>query len=230
MSTRRDYIAAIGSMVGGELPLGEAEQIAAVSVAVKKHSGHRPRIIVEDEIGNAGFDYAITNLANWSDGFSVIRQVEYPVDDTDADADILQDDQWTIYEKPAGKYLRFVQDKPATTESMRITYTAQHSCTDTECTIKAIDEDFVQFLAAAYFCDMLATYYAQTQDSTIQADSVDHKSKASEYAARARVYRKLYYDHLGIKEGETVAASVTRDQDMKSSWGGDKLTHPGRYR
>jgi hypothetical protein len=221
---------AIGSMVGGELPLGDAEKVAAVLAAVKKHSDHRPRIIVEDEIGNAGFDYALTLLANWSEGFSIIRQVEYPVDDTEAEAEILQDDLWTIYQKPAGKYLRFLEDEPAATESIRITYTSPHTCSDSSCTIAVHDDDFVQMLAAAYFCDMLATYYAQSQDSTIQADSVDHKSKASEYGARARVYRKLYYDHLGIKEGQAVAASVTRDQDLPGTWGGDKLTHPGKYR
>jgi len=230
MRTRQDYITAIGHLVGGELPLGETEKIFAINAALKKYSGHRPRIEVEDEDGNGSFDYALTLLASWAEGFSTIKSVEYPVDDTEAEASVLQDDAWQIYQKPGGKYLRFLGDTPETTEDLRITYTALHTCTDAACTVSSYDEEPLQILAASIFCDMLAAYFAQTQDSTIQADSVDHKSKASEYAARARAYRKMYFDHLGIKEGETPAASVTKDQDMPGSWAGEKMTHPRKYR
>ena len=212
MSKRQDFITAISNLVGGELPLGETEKIFAISKAVKKYSGDRPREIIEDETGAGAFDYAVTLLASWTEGFSSIKKVEYPVDDTSKTPDILADDAWTIYKKPAGNYLRFLEDKPAATESMRITYTALHVCDDTQSTIPTVDEEAVQMLAAAGFCDMLAAYYSQTQDSTIQADSVDHKSKASEYASRARTYKKEYTDHLGIIAGSVAPASVTRDQ------------------
>lgn len=230
MSTRQDYITAIGQLVQGEIPLDEADKILAIDMAVKEHSRHRPRIVVEDEDGDGGFDYAITGLAAWADGFSVIKSVEYPVDDTDETPDVLQDDAWMIYEKPAGKYLRFLEDSPPATEDFRVTYTALHTCTDAVCTIKSIDDEAVQTLAAAYFCEMLATYYAQSQDSTIQADSVDHTSKSRDYAARAKIYRKHYFDHLGIEEGQTPAASITRDQDTWPSWRTDRMTHPRKYR
>jgi len=135
-----------------------------------------------------------------------------------------------MYAKPAGKFLRFLEDKPATDESMRVTYTALHTCTDAACTVDDYDEESVQALAAGYFCNMLSAYYAQTQDSTISADSVDHSSKGREYAARARAYRTMYFNHIGIKEGRTSAASVTGDQDKKASWASDKLTHNRKYR
>ena len=230
MSTRQDYLTAIGLLVGGDLPLGEAEKLFAIGAALKKYSGHRPRIIPEDEAGSGSFDYPLTLLADWTEGFSAIKSVEYPVDDTTRATPILQDDAWTIYQKPAGKCLRLLEATPTATESLRITYTALHACTDADCTIPSGDEEAVQALAASQFCEMLAAYYAQTQDSTIQADSVDHKSRASEYAGRARAYRKMYYDHMGIKESGVPAASVTRDQDMHASWGSDRLTHPRRYR
>jgi len=230
MITRQDFLTALSSLVKGELPLGEPEKIMAIGIAVKEHSKHRPLIIVEDEAGAAAFDYALTLLASWAEGFSSIKTVEYPVDDTDADAAILQDDAWTIYQKPAGKYLRFLEDKPAASESFRVTYTALHTCTDAACTVETAQEEAVQILSAAHFCNMLAAYYAQTQDSTIMADSVDHKSKAAEYAARSRAYRKLYFDYMGIEEGKTVAASVTRDQDAATSHRGDQLTHPRKFR
>ena len=227
--TRQDYITAIGNMVGGELPLDEAEKILAIGAAMKEHSKQRPLTVVEDETGNDGFDYAITLLASWSDGFSVIKTVEYPVDDDDETPNILQDDAWRMYEKPAGEYLRFLEDKPDTDESIRVTYTALHTCTDAACTVKAFDDEAAQALAAAHFCNMLSTYYAQTQDSTINADSVDHSSKGREYAARAKMYRGIYFNHIGIKEGQAAAASVTRDQDKDASWG-NKMTHGRKYR
>jgi hypothetical protein len=230
MSNRQEYIEAVGQFVQGEIPLSEADKILAISQAVKEHSKHKPLIVVEDIDGDGGFDYAVSGLESWNDGFSVIKQVEYPVDDDDQSPDILADDEWTIYQKPAGDYLRFLEDTPDATEDMRITYTAPHTCTDAACSIKNIDTEAVQALAAAYFCNMLSAYYAQAGEPTIQADSVDHKSRSSEYAGKARMYRKMYLDHLGVKEGQTIAASVTMDQDLNGSWGSDKLTHKGKYR
>jgi hypothetical protein len=228
MTTRQDYITALGHLVGGSLPLGEPEKIFAIGAALKKYSAHRPRIVVEDETGNGYFDYLLTLLADWVDGFSTIKTVEYPVDDTDETADLLRDDAWQIYRKPSGKALRLLENSPLATESLRITYTALHTCTDAACTVPSYDEEALQILAASIFCDMLAAYFAQTQDSTILADSVYHKSKSAEYSGRARAYRKMYFDHLGIKEGETPAASVTKDQVLGGSWGAGKMTHGRR--
>jgi len=231
MSTRHTYLRALGELVSGdELPLGEAETIVAIAMAIKEHSRHRPQQIVEDVTGDGGFDYAVSDLASFSDGFSSIKQVEYPVDDDDETAEILQDDAWEIYEKPAGKVIRFLEDEPAETESFRVTYTAVHTCTDSACTVDEFDDEAVQTLAAGFFCEMLSTYFAQMGDSTISADSVDHTSKSREYAARAKAWRGLYFQHLGIREGQIGAASVTKDYDLMGSWQRDKLTHPRKYR
>jgi len=230
MSTRQDYLTAVDNLVPGDLPLTEADKIYAIGKGMKDHSRHRPQEIVEDVDGDGGFDYAVSDLASFSDGFSVIKRVEYPVDDTDETPDILQDDEWMLYEKPTGKVLRFLEDTPAATEDIRVTYTALHTCTDSACTVKDYDEEAVQALCAAIFCEMLATWFAQAGDSTIDADVMDHKSRSKEYAARATTYKKMYFDHLGIKEGKTPAASVTRDQDKKASWASDKITHKKRYR
>lgn len=216
---------------GNDLPLGSAEKYLAVALAVKEYSKNVPRIVVEDVTGDSGFDYPLSSsLTYYSDGFSSIQSVEYAVDDTDETPDILQSDEWMIYQKPAGKVLRFLEDTPDTDESFRVTYTALHTCTDSACTVKDIDDEIVQMLSAAYFCEMLSTYYAQSTDSTIQADSVDHKSKAAEYAVRGRMYRKLYFVHLGIKEGGSPAVSLTKDWDKNASWGSDRLTHPRKWR
>lgn len=230
MSTRQDYITAVGLLVGGKLPLGEAEKIQAIALALGEHSRHRPHVVVEDVDGDGGFDYAVGDLESWSDGFSAVRLVEYPVDDDDENADRLADDAWEIYGKPSGDVLRFLEDTPAATEDFRVTYTATHACTDSACTVRATDDTAVQALAAAHFCQMLAAYYSQSDAPIMGADSVDHSSRSREYAARAKMYRKAYFDHMGIEEGKTPAASVTRDQDTTASWRTDHLTHRRRYR
>ena len=227
MSTRQDYITAIGHLVGGELPLGEPEKIFAINSAVKRYSRIKPKVTVEDEAGAGVFDYALTILASWSDDFSSIRQVEYPVDATQEEPNIIDADDWIIYEKPTGKYLRFLVSVPAATETIRITYTAPHACTDVVSTIPDGDKEAVQMLAAAIYCEMLAAYYAQTQDSTIMADSVDHKSKAAEYSARAKRFFLLYKEHLGVTdEATTPAAASVASLDMKYPGGAERLTHP----
>ena len=124
MITRQDFITALTSLVGGSLPLGETEQIFAINKAVKKYSRDRPFDVIEDESGSGAFDYALTLLASWNEKFSSIKKVEYPVDDTAAIPPVLADDAWTMYKKPAGPCLRFLEDKPMATETMRITYTA----------------------------------------------------------------------------------------------------------
>lgn len=230
MSTQQTYIDAIDQFVQGEIPLVDSDKVLAIAQAIKTHSRHNPRIVAEDVDGDGSFDYAVSGLASWSEGFSVIKQVEYPVDDDDETPDILQDDAWMMYRKPAGRVLRFLADTPSADEDLRVTYTALHTCTGLACTVDDYDEEAVQALAAGFFCDMLATYFSQDQDSTIAADSVEHSSKAKNYAARARTLKKMYYDHMGVVEGKAGAASVSHDQDKNASWGADKLTHKGRYR
>ncbi|MEN6639567.1 MAG: hypothetical protein ABFC95_10250, partial [Smithella sp.] len=230
MNVSDAYLAALDSLVGGTLPLEDPEKIQAISAAVAKYSSHRPREVIEEVDGDGTFDYLLSDLTSWLEGFSSIKTVEYPVDDTAQEPNILQDDAFKIFKKAAGSYLRFQEDAPSASEDFRITYTALHVCTNALCTIPASDEQAVQMLAAANFCQMIAAYYAQTQDSTIQADSVDHKSKASAYAGRARAYNQEYLNHMGIKEGIVGAASVTRDQDVKTSHGLDHMTHQRKWR
>ena len=228
---QQDYVVAIEQLVQGEMPLGNLDKVLAINMALKEHSRHKPRTVVMDIDGDGGFDYPIAdNLDDWADGFSVIKTVEYPVDDDDEIPSVLEDDAWTIYEKPDGKVLRFLEDKPAATEDIRITHTAVHTCTSSACTVAGFDDEAVQALAAAYLCDMMATFYAQSGDSTIGADAVDHKSKADEYARRGTAYRKLYYDHIGVAPGSVKPATGTKDLDVNYPWGWDRLTHPRKER
>lgn len=231
MSTQQNYIDAVDQFVQGDVPItADADKLLAIKQALKLHSKFKPVKVVEDFNGDGGFDYAIDDFASWSTGFSVIKSIEYPVDDDDQSPDMLQDDAWMIYTKPAGDYLRFLEDKPSASEDFRVTYTAQHAISVTACSVDDFDEVAVQALAASFFCNMISTYYAQGGEPMIDADSVDHKSRSSEYKSKANMYKAVYYEHMGIKEGKVKAASVTRDQDAAPSWQSDKLTHNRKFR
>ena len=230
MSNRQEYIAEVKKLVpGANHPIGEPEIIKAIQKAINTHSKHRPRIVVEEVAGDEGFDYAVADLAAWADDFSVVRQVEYPVDDTDEEAEILEEDEWEIFETSSGKFLRFLANTPDTTEEFRVTYTARHTCTDDDCSVAGGDDEAVQSLAAAHFCQMLATAYAQDQDSTVGADRVDDLSKSARYGRMRREYRAEYNEHMGIKDGKPKPASMNQDQDVMYPTGHDRLTHP-KYR
>ena len=68
MSARDDYLMALESLVGGDLPLSDGDRILAVSLAVKRYSKDRPRQVVEDVDGDGGFDYDLSDLEAWVDG------------------------------------------------------------------------------------------------------------------------------------------------------------------
>lgn len=230
MSTATAYLTVLGNLVPGTMPLTTADKTAAISAAVIEHSRNRPRVVVEDVTGDGGFDYELADLAAYTAGFSTVRQVEYPVAETLRQPNILIEDDWVIYPKPAGDYLRLLQATPTAAYKIRITYTALHTLTAQSGTIPAHHDTAVQTLAAAIFCHMLAAYYSQSEDGIIAADSVQHSNRAREYAIRAKTYRGIYYDLIGAEEGKAPAVSITSDQDLHIAGGMDRLTHPARYR
>jgi hypothetical protein len=212
--------------------LGSSERDNFIQEAVKIYSRHRPREVVKDITGDGGYDYAIaTNLTSWVKGFSIIKSIEYPADEREPIfLEEGSDEDFVVYEKEGGQYIRFFSDAPPATEKIRVVYTALHVVNDTLNTIPESDQDAVCNLAASLCSGALASAYAQTSDSTITADSVDHMSKSREYAARARVQKQTYMDFLGIKEGEVSPASAIKTIKVDYPGGGDRLTHPKKWR
>lgn len=230
MGTIQDYIAAVGTLVPGTLPLGDPEKIKAVTRALSTHSRYRPRRIVEDVQGAGVSDYAVSLFLSWEEGFSRVLQVEYPVPASGV-AELLEDEDWMVYEAPAGKLLRFLAHTPAVGQTFRAAYTVPHRFDlEGNSSVAEADEEAVHELAAAYYCEMLATYFAQDQDSTIAADSVDHTSKSKAYAGRAKDYRARYNEHMGIRGDGPPPVSMNQDQDVVYPTGWDRLTHPRKRR
>jgi len=225
------YKTAMAELVPGPHPLDGGEiadaQERAISRGMARHSDVKPRTVVEDIAGDGGSRYALTLLADWDAGFSGVLAIEYP-----ADADpvqVVDENDWSIYEAPAVQYLWLIRWAAAAGESIRVRYTAPHSCTADACTVPSAVEAPVQALCAAYYAQALAALYAHSQDSTISADSVDQQSKRREFAAIAKGYLLDYERAFNVRSGPR-PATVVQDLDPMASHGGDRLTHPRRWR
>lgn len=179
--------------------LGTADLDFAVAEAAKRYSRVRPREVVADVPGDGGFDYALP--APYDPEFSRVLQVEYPAGAREPHyVDRLD---WTLYKAPAGTVLRFERDTPQVGETVRVTFTALH----TPDSVPAAHTDVVTLIAAALACEQLASHYTNASDSTVLADSVDHKSKAAEYAQRAQRFWRLANELLPIPEQGAVQAA-----------------------
>ena len=213
--------------------LTPSDKDAFIQEAVVEHSRHRPLVKVADFSGDAAtYDIplgAAGGMTDWQEGFSVVRAVEYPAGEREPI--YLEADQWIEYVTPTGRVLRLLEDTPQVGEKVRISYGIMHTVSASTGTIPENDFPAVCNLAAAFAAHALSLQYAQLGDSTIGADSADHKSKSEEYAAASKRLRALYFAHMGINDEQGAgAASATRDWDAGPGYGGDYLTHPKEWR
>jgi hypothetical protein len=194
-----------------------------IDAAIKIFSRHRPDVSVVDITGDGTHDYALPS--GWVEGFSIIKSIEYPVDNVPAD--ILDNEEYEIYQAVAAKKVRLINYSPSAYDTFRVAFTVPRL----EATIPENDEDALCNLAASLCLEALANAYTQTSDSTIGADSVNWRTKGYEFGQRAKQFMKLYKEHMGIKEDDTTPpASAVADLDMKYPGGGERLTHPRRQK
>ena len=128
------------------------------------------------------------------------------------------------------RVLRFNYDTPGTSDVVRVVYSGLHTFTDATDTLPAVDLDAVINLASSITAYKVSSKYAKLGESSISADSIDYIDKSREWARVAENYLKMYTDHLGMKNGNNIAASVTQDQDTFLTGGDDFLFHGRRLR
>lgn len=202
-----------------------SERDIAIGLAVSRYSKDRPQAEVEDLTAPGGQTLALP--VAWESGFSCLQSLEYPVGNVPPS--MIDTGAWGIYNAPGTEQIMVQASLPAN-ETVRASFTIQHVLDAVTDTIDVVDREPVASYAAAVLCDQLASLYSGDTDSTIQADNVDHQSKAREFALRAKTLRKRYYDELGIDPKRNVAAGVVVDLDLPNSLGNDRLLHPGRRR
>lgn len=198
----------------------------AIAAAVERYSQDRPRDKVEDINGQG--TQALALPAGWQADFSVLRSLEYPVGNVPPT--VLAQDSYGLYLAPAGQSIQLRAVIPIGVANVRATYTIRHQVGAAVDTIPQQHREVVACWATAILCDQLASFYSGQTDTTMQADAVDHKSKAGEYAARARGFRKRYLDELGIDVRRNVAAGAVVNLDRMDSRGEDRLFKQSRYR
>lgn len=213
--------------------MDDADKQRFITQAVQVvYSKDRPDTAVASVTGSGGFDYLLSTVlfSSWSDGFSVIKAVEYPYDSSSPDPNWLEDEDWTIYQGPAGKYLRFTTSTPAATETIRALYICPYLFSAEAVTIPTSDYYAVCDKAAALCLRATAAKFTASTDSTMQADVVNYRSKGSEALKLAERYDKDYAAHMGIKDGDGPApATGIKDLDTSYAFGADWLTHPRRW-
>ncbi len=222
-----DITAGITKLVPGDHPIDDTHKTVAANMILPVYSEYKPEKVSEDFSGNGTdlYDIFVTGMASWSDGFSSISTIEYPVDDTELPV-VLDSDLYMIQFFPAGDKLRFINDTPAATEHFRVISTAMK----TFATVDTVDENSVICLASGFFADMLATWYAQAGDSTIRADSAESKSLSDQYASRAKILKGCYWEHIGKKPGSGKSAVYgSVDWDLSGPYG-DRLTNSNYLR
>lgn len=194
----------------------EADYLPAIDAALEQYGEDRPLIAVADLAGNGSSDLDLPE--GWETEFSRITGVEWPVGQVPAV--MLAQAEWTIYLAPEGEVLRLLTATlPATDDDVRVWYTLPR----TEASVPRKDLDAVANLAAAICSETLASLFAQTTDPTISADVVNYRTKSAEFATRAKRWRQLYLDHIGIGgEGGPAAAIVTADPPSQRR---GRLTH-----
>lgn len=193
-------------------PFDYDDQIAG---AIKHYSKHRPRLTAADLVGTGTNDLDLP--ADWVPGTSSLISVEYPVGIVPAV--VLDSDLWQLYRTPTALKLRLLHATPDATETVRCEYQIPYD----ELSLPLSDLEAIANLAASFCLRQLAAAYGQTGDSTIQADSVNYRSKTDEFRRLADSFEALYKNHLGLRDNDTVpAASITaRPAETKRP----RLTH-----
>lgn len=188
----------------------------AINEALKRYSKARPRLVPADVPGQDGPDIDLP--AGWVDGLSAIISIEYPIGNVPET--VLERSEYRFYQAPSGTFIRFTNIRPPATEEARILYNILHD----EASLPPGDLEAVANLAASFCCRKLAALYANTSDPTIQADSVNYRSKSGEYTALANKLEAQYKEALGIKSDDTTPAAMATAAPPERN----RLTHGRR--
>jgi hypothetical protein len=201
---RADHIAAVEALVRDTSASIEPDhQARALDQAVTRYGLDRPRHMVEDLTVAGVWPYLAGPAAGWVEGWSQVRSIEHPVDAVPPA--LLSPGLWVVQAAGILRLAREVPDIAGAT--IRVTCTAPHILDDTTDTIPAWHAEPVQAYAAAQLLRQLAAATAGDEASTFQADAVQHGSKSSRYAARARDLLGVYA--AGIKLDAAGAGQVS---------------------
>jgi hypothetical protein len=179
----------------------------------------------------------LASTPGWRSYMGRPLRVEYPAADVSADEDpqIIEDDEWEIFLAANGSYLRFLNHRPSTSESVRLElglYYEWGGKGTPEIDTPVDHFEGLCYLAASYCCLRLASKFGQKRSSTLRADVADRKEQGVFYRKQAEIFRQYYDRMLGLGE-EAVkqigASMAVVDMDYKPTHG-DYLFHGRKTR
>lgn len=210
--TLTEYKARLANLVEAENDaLSDGKRTEAVQVAVGLFSQAFPRVSAAEIAGDGSYDYDLP--AAWIEEFSDVQQIECPAGERPAR--YIDADEWSLYRGVSGQKLRFVRALAAGKTAV-VSFSVLHEVTNAAGTISPAWNNAVSFLAASIACNIAASYYAQTGESSIGADAVAHRTKSQEYRALAGRWGDLYEKEL---EKAPVALSLQGDFDIPAPGG-----------
>jgi hypothetical protein len=201
-----------------ELP--EIARIAQIDAAIERYSLDLPNEVTKDVSGDGGNYYAISGLTSWSDGYSQILAIEYPAPTVASDEApvYLEPDDWNDdYWDGSTRYIYLPNHAPASGESMRVRYTAPYVNSSDTYDIPPKHFYAVCMLAAGLCAQAISAKYSRTSDSTVSLDSVDHLSRAQQWAQRADEFIADYRDRLNLADDGTEPYGEFVDWDTRPS-------------
>jgi hypothetical protein len=227
-----DYTSAIDDLVRDKDQVLSSGSIQlAIAQALLVYSDHRPREVPADVVADAA-GYELQLPAGWVVDFSVVRAIEYPVDQNP----VAMLDMARVYRRlrPAGERIELPVALSAG-DVVRVTYSATHVVDNATDTVPPAHRHAVQCLAASNLCGQLASYYATEAAPTIGADVSDHQGKTERFRARARDLVAVYNSVLGIATGgkggdvQAKSAGTVVTLDSLNAAGEQRLFHGHRY-
>lgn len=171
------------------------EREDACRSAVQEYSARRPNPILQSYTG-IGDDPFYDIPTSWNEGFSVIVEIEYKIQQTPKQT--IADKYFSIDLMSDGKKLRFGSKYPADGETFWVKYYGNHSF-DSAGNSDMNDADLkgLSYLATSIMCQELSTYFASKADPNLSnVEMVEFTSRVDEYAKKAGSWLKKYNSEI----------------------------------
>lgn len=198
---------------------------------LNRYSRDVPREVLEELTGD-GSTWSWSLAATFLPNFSVITQVEYPVDQRPPV--YLGFGAYITYPDTSSTMLGLPNITPGAGEKVRVRYTGMHTLSGLDSALATTVPEWhfsgLVSLVASRQLIMLANRFIHEQDSTIDADVMDRTPKVSEAMRMAKELEERYAEMLGVGGGVKPATSVIDWDSSLSGSGVDFLTHPRRWR
>ena len=201
--------------------LSRADRESALEMALAQYGRERPRHKVADVVC-AGGD-VLPLPAEWQVGSALVR-AEYPIGETPPAAL-----PCSIYTSPSGDVLRLGEALFPGAE-VRLTFSVAHVVSDTMDTVQPVHREAVACYAAALLLEQLSAAAINDGDSTISADTTDRRTKAQEYAGRARALKARYAEAMGSGGSASGAGGGSPAAGQVTAWPSRGRLTAGIYR